>query len=213
MPRKLIPAQETSSEIRVANSRFIATIAPAFTIEEARDFIKKIRVKYQDASHNVPAFIVGHGASVTEHCSDDGEPEGTAGRPVLAVLKGSDLGDAAIVVTRYFGGTKLGTGGLVRAYSDATRTVLKNLSLAEKISTHTIEIETPYNLFEMVLRRIEENHGQILNKDFAAKVTLTIRFTQSDYPIFKTALTELSRGKINPTIITSDENSIFPISK
>ena len=117
--RLLIPASEHHTEIVVVNSRFITTIAPVFSVEEARDFIAKIRALNPNATHNVPAFIVGHGVSVIEHCSDDGEPQGTAGRPALAVLKGSGLGDAAVVVTRYFGGTKLGSGGLVRAYTDA----------------------------------------------------------------------------------------------
>ncbi|MFN2122854.1 MAG: IMPACT family protein, partial [Candidatus Promineifilaceae bacterium] len=126
-----IPAQETREEIRVSNSRFIATAAPVFSVDEAKEFIKKIKAEFSDASHNVPAFLVGYGPSVTAHCSDDGEPSGTAGRPMLAVLQGSGLGDIAVVVTRYFGGTKLGTGGLVRAYGDAVKVILENLPLAE----------------------------------------------------------------------------------
>ena len=110
MNRYFIPARETRTEIIVVNSRFIATAAPAFTVDEAKAFVARIRAEFADASHNVPAFVVGHGSSVIAHCSDDGEPSGTAGRPALAVLQGSGLGDAA-VVTRYFGGTKLGTGG------------------------------------------------------------------------------------------------------
>ena len=106
-----IPAEETRTEIRVSNSRFIATAAPAFSVKEARAFIDRIKAEFRDASHNVPAFVIGFGPSVTAHCNDDGEPSGTAGRPILAVLQGSGLGDIAVVVTRYFGGTKLGTGG------------------------------------------------------------------------------------------------------
>ncbi|MFN2242462.1 MAG: IMPACT family protein, partial [Anaerolineae bacterium] len=116
MDRYPIPARETRTEIQVLNSRFIATAAPVFSVEEAKAFVTRIRDEFADATHNVPAYLVGYGASVVAHCTDDGEPSGTAGRPALAVLRGSGLGDVAVVVTRYFGGTKLGTGGLVRAY-------------------------------------------------------------------------------------------------
>ncbi|MEM9776594.1 MAG: YigZ family protein, partial [Chloroflexota bacterium] len=111
MSRYLIPAEKTKAEIEVKRSRFIATAAPVFTVEEAKAFIKEVKQEFSDASHNVPAFLVGHGSSITKHCNDDGEPSGTAGRPMLAVLEGSDLGDIAVVVTRYWGGIKLGTGG------------------------------------------------------------------------------------------------------
>jgi uncharacterized YigZ family protein len=129
MKRYPIPAQQTRTEIDVLNSRFIATIAPAFSVEQARLFIAGIKVEFSDATHNVPAYVIGHGSSVIAHCHDDGEPSGTAGRPALAVLSGSGLGDAVVVVTRYFGGTKLGTGGLVRAYRDAVRAVLEVVPL------------------------------------------------------------------------------------
>jgi len=119
MERYPIPAAETRVEIQVLNSRFIATAAPAFSVDEARAFIARVRAEMPGASHHVPAYVVGHGASVIAHSSDDGEPSGTAGRPALAVLHGADIGDVVIVITRYFGGTKLGTGGLVRAYSAA----------------------------------------------------------------------------------------------
>ena len=97
MQRYVIPAEETRIEIKVVNSRFISTVAPAFTVEEARAFITRIRAEFADASHNVPAYLIGHGATVTAHCHDDGEPSGTAGRPALAVLRGSGLGDIVVV--------------------------------------------------------------------------------------------------------------------
>ena len=108
------------------------------------------------AIRNVPAFLVGFGQSVIAHCSDDGEPSGTAGRPALAVLQGSGLGDIGVVVTRYFGGTKLGTGGLVRAYTDAVKAVLEILPLAEKVPTHTVMLVIPYALYEQVKIIIHE---------------------------------------------------------
>ena len=108
MSRYPVPLRETRRELIVVNSRFIATLAPVFSVEQAKAFVARIRQEFADATHNVPAYLVGNGASVIEHCSDDGEPSGTAGRPALTVLKGSGLGDSAVVVTRYFGGIKLG---------------------------------------------------------------------------------------------------------
>ena len=123
MRNYLIPLYEIRREQVVVNSRFIATLAPVFSTEEARAFLTRMKKEFADASHNVPAYILGGGNTVTEYFSDDGEPSGTAGRPALTVLRGSGLGDVAVVVTRYFGGTLLGTGGLVKAYTDSTQLV------------------------------------------------------------------------------------------
>ncbi|MBN1318557.1 MAG: YigZ family protein, partial [Anaerolineales bacterium] len=151
-----IPEREVRKEIRVVNSRFIATVAPALTVDQAKEFISRIRNEFADASHNVPAFLIGYGSSVTAHCSDDGEPSGTAGRPVLSVLRGSGLGDVVLVITRYFGGTKLGTGGLVRAYSEAARQVLDLAPRAVKVATQTLLVVVPYSLYEQLGRLIAE---------------------------------------------------------
>lgn len=212
MSRDLIPAQETRIEITVVNSRFIATAAPVFSVEAARTFIARVKEEFSDASHNVPAYLIGHGASVTAHCSDDGEPAGTAGRPALAVLRGSGLGDVAVVVTRYFGGTKLGTGGLVRAYSDAVREVLAVLPRAEKIPTHTVMMAVPYSLFERVRLAIAAHHGQILDEDFAADVTLTARFAVDHFPTFQAVLRELSKGQLEAEIIETNQATIMPVA-
>jgi uncharacterized YigZ family protein len=211
MKRYLIPAKETRTEMQVANSRFIATIAPVFSVDEAKAIIARVKEEFADASHNVPAFVIGHGASVTAHSNDDGEPSGTAGRPALAVLQGSGLGDAVVVVTRYFGGTKLGTGGLVRAYGDAVRAVLEVTPRAEKVPTHTVMIVLPYSHFENVRRVIEAHHGIILDEDFAVDVTLTCQFTVSGFAAFQAALQELSHGSLQAEIIGTDEASIMPI--
>ncbi len=209
--RLLIPAQEVRTEILVVNSRFIATVAPVFTVEEARLFIARIRTEFSDATHNVPVFIIGHGASVTSHCHDDGEPSGTAGRPALAVLQGSGLGDVAVVVTRYFGGTKLGTGGLVRAYGDAVRAVLAELPRAEKVATHTVAIALPYRDFERLRLLVSAHAGQILDEDFAAEVTLVARFTVERFPVFESALLELFNGTLHSVILETQAATIMPL--
>lgn len=211
MSRRLIPAHEHRTEITVINSRFITTIAPAFSVEEARRLIARVKTEFADATHNVPAFIIGHGQSIIEHCQDDGEPSGTAGRPALAVLRGTGLGDVALVVTRYFGGTKLGKGGLVRAYGDAVRAGLEFLPLAEKIATQTLMISLPYNWFEQIRRLIENYDGQLLGEDFAGDVTISARFREIDISGFQTALTQLTHGSIQGKIVASEADTIFPV--
>lgn len=207
----LIPAQEARAEIKVVNSRFIATAAPVFTVDEAKAFITRIKREFADATHNVPAYVIGHGASVIAHSRDDGEPAGTAGRPALAVLRGSGLGDVAVVVTRYFGGTKLGTGGLVRAYGDAVRAVLSVLPRAVKAPTHTVVVVMPYNFFERIRLLVVAHHGVIQNEDFAAEVTVTAQFTVARFPAFQAALRGMSGGTIEAQVIETNEATIMPI--
>jgi len=211
MQRYRIPAERTRVEIQVVNSRFIATAAPVFSVDEARAFIQEIRHEFSDASHNVPAFLVGYGQSVTAHCSDDGEPSGTAGRPALTVLQGSGLGDIAVVVTRYFGGTKLGTGGLVRAYTDAVKAVLENMRLAEKVPTYTVMLVIPYNLYEQTKLLIQEHQGKILDEEFAADITISIQFLIEKFDAFNEGIVELSRGKIRAEIIEINPNTLFEV--
>jgi uncharacterized YigZ family protein len=205
-----IPARQVRTEIEVVNSRFIATLAPVFSVEEARAFIAAVKSEFADATHNVPAFVVGHGASITAHAHDDGEPSGTAGRPALAVLQGSGLGDTAVVVTRYFGGTKLGTGGLVRAYGDAVRAVLEITPRAERVPVHVVMLALPYPLFERARLLISEQRGEVLQEDFGADVTITARFRVEDLAAFQENLSEISRGELQAEIIETTE-MIVPV--
>lgn len=197
----------------VVNSRFISTLAPVFSVEQAKAFIGRMKAEFSDASHNVPAYLVGHGDSEVAHCSDAGEPAGTAGRPMLAVLRGSGLGDAAVVVTRYFGGTKLGTGGLVRSYSEAVRLVVEAVPRAEKVLTHTVMAVFPYRLVERVRLQVAAHHGQILilDEDFAVEVTLTAHLAVEHFPAFQQALGELSNGAVQAEIIETGE-ILMPIA-
>jgi uncharacterized YigZ family protein len=206
-----IPAKETRVEIIVVNSRFIATVAPVFTVDEAKAFVARIKAEFADATHNVPVYLVGHGATVIAHCSDDGEPSGTAGRPALAVLQGSGLGDVAVVVTRYFGGTKLGTGGLVHAYGDAVREVLAVLPRAAKVPTHVVQIVTPYSGFERLRRLVGAHGGEILNEDFGARVTVRARLAVDRFPAFEMALLETFNGTLVAEIVVRNEIAIAPV--
>ncbi len=198
-------------ELRVTNSRFIATIAPAFTVEEARAFVGRVRAEFADASHNVPAYLIGHGATTTAHCHDDGEPSGTAGRPALAVLQGSGLGDVALVVTRYFGGTKLGTGGLVRAYGDAAREVVAAVPRAMKVATVTVMAEVAYPLLERARLLVAGHGGLILEEQFAAEITLTARFREEEFSAFAAALRELTHGASEAVVVASDPATLMPL--
>jgi uncharacterized YigZ family protein len=207
----LLPLEEIRREIVVVNSRFIATLAPITSADEARAFIKRIREEFADASHNVPAYILGGGNSISEYCSDDGEPSGTAGRPALTVLRGSGLGDVAVVVTRYFGGTLLGTGGLVKAYTESTQAVVRDVPRAQRIPVHIALLALPYNLFERIKILATRHNGAILDEDFAADITLTLRFPVESFPEFQTGLRELSAGQLQAEIIETSE-MLVPIN-
>jgi putative IMPACT (imprinted ancient) family translation regulator len=139
---------------------------------------------------------VGFGASVTDGCNDGGEPSGTAGRPMLAVLQGSGLGDVAAVVSRYFGGTKLGTGGLVRAFGGALKAALEQLPRAERVERKTFLLELPYALYEQVKRLTLAHRGEIGGEEFGATVLLTLTFIVDDIDPFRRALTDLSAGRL-----------------
>ena len=129
----------------------------------------------------------------------------------MAILRGSGLGDVAAVVTRYFGGTKLGKGGLVRAYGDAIRAGLESLPLAEKIATQTLLISLPYPWFEPIRRLMGAHNGQILDEDFAGDVTLTVRFRAAEVSDFQTALAQLTHGSVQGKMVASEADTIFPV--
>lgn len=202
MSSYLIPAEENRITTTVSNSRFIATAACVTSSDEARQFIQRIRNDMPDASHHVYAFRVGYGSSIIEGMSDDGEPSGTAGPPVLAVLRGSNIGDIIIVVTRYFGGTKLGTGGLVRAYSDAARAVLASLKTQKKRARCVVGIEFSYAAYETIRRLTAKYEGDIEDETFAGAVTLIIRLPVEHFPAFAQAVNELTAGRSQAIILS-----------
>lgn len=204
----LVPLTEIRREQMVVNSRFIATLAPAFSTEEARTFMKRIREEFSDATHNVPAYIIGGGNTVTEYFSDDGEPSGTSGKPALTVLRGSGLGDVVLVITRYFGGTLLGTGGLVKAYTEAAQSVVNAVARGQRIPVHVAMVAIPYNLLERVRILVSKDHGKVLGEDYAGDITMTLQFPVEQYDAFQTDLRELSAGKIQAEVIESKEEIV-----
>src|SRR5215217_1448873 len=206
----LVPLHEIRRELVVVNSRFVATLAPAFNIDEARTFLARIRHEFGDASHNVPAYIIGGGNTVTEYFSDDGEPSGTAGRPVLAVLRGSGLGDVAVVVTRYFGGTLLGTGGLVKAYTEATQLVVNAVRRGRRVPVYVAMLAISYNLLERVRLLVTRQRGNVLGEDYAADITMTLQFPIDSFEAFQNELREMSAGTLKAEVIESKE-TILPL--
>lgn len=197
----LIPAETCRVTTTVSNSRFITTIGRVDTVDEAKAFLNAVRAEMPSANHHVYAYRVGFGNSVIEGMSDDGEPSGTSGPPVLAVLRGSGIGDVIIVVTRFFGGTLLGTGGLVRAYGDGARAGLEALRTERKIEKATLGIELPYHFFEQVKRLIAHHNGTIDDETFAGEVTVLASFALDDIPPFTAALTELTAGSVEAVIL------------
>lgn len=208
---RLVPRAAHRAEIQVVNSTFIASIGPASSVDEARQFIQQVRDEFPDATHNVPAFVIGHGASVIEHCQDDGEPSGTAGRPMLAVLRGSGIGDIVAVVTRYFGGTKLGKGGLVRAYGDAVKAGLEALPLARKVATDTIMAAVPYSFLEQARRIVTDYAGEVLDETFGVDVTMTVRLEAERTDELNAALVDSSHGTVVTETLHHDPETRFPI--
>jgi len=200
-----IPLNEIRLEHVVINSRFIATLMPVFSAEEARTFITRIKKEFVDASHNVPAYVIGGGNTVTEYFSDDGEPSGTAGRPALAVLRGSGLGDAAVVITRYFGGTLLGTGGLVKAYTESTQMVVNAVGRGQRVTVFVSMLAIPHNLLERIRLMVTRNSGEVLGEDFAGDITMTLQFPIAKFDMFQSELRELSAGKLKAEVIETRE--------
>ncbi len=207
-PLYQVPLTEIRLEHEVLRSRFIATLAPAFSIDEARAFMARIKKEFADASHNVPVYVIGGGNTVTEYFSDDGEPPGTSGRPALVVLRGSGLGDVTLVITRYFGGTLLGTGGLVKAYTEAAQLVVNAVGRGQRIPVHVTLLVIPYNLLERIRLLAPRFHGEVLGEDFAGDITLTLQFPVNEFEAFQLALRELSAGKLQAEVIETNETVV-----
>jgi uncharacterized YigZ family protein len=199
--RYLIPSETQRTETMVSNSRFVTTIGRVTSVDEAKAFLATIRSEMPEANHHVYAYRVGYGSSVIEGMSDDGEPSGTAGPPVLSVLRGTSIGDIIIVVTRFFGGTKLGTGGLVRAYSEAAHIGINQLKTEEKITRNLLGFDIPYNLYELTKRLILKHNGMIQDETFETDITILALFPEEDAAAFTNALRELSAGRVEAVVL------------
>ena len=192
-----IPAKLHRTEETIKRSRFIATVAHAFTEEDAKAFISIIKNEFPDATHNCWAYVAGPpGDTARIGMSDDGEPHGTAGKPILTVLLHSEIGEIVTVVTRYFGGTKLGTGGLVRAYSGSVKNALAGLSIKEKRDVITLTAILDYSKIIAVKQMIESFNSEIIEAKYEADVTFKIELPKNNKDSFIHAITDLAGGEI-----------------
>ncbi len=191
-----VPAARHRVEQVVRRSRFITTVARAGTADDARSFIAGVRAEFEDATHNCWAFAAGPpGSTAAIGMSDDGEPHGTAGRPMLEALLHSGVGEVVAVVTRYFGGVKLGKGGLARAYAGGVTQALEGLPLARKVDRTALRVTLDYAALEPLRRLAADHDARILQEDFAAEVTVDLAVPESDLQTFRTALASLTAGQ------------------
>ncbi|WP_407399511.1 YigZ family protein [Treponema sp.] len=183
------------NEINIKGSRFIAEVFTVTTQAEAREKLHEQKLRYSDATHVCHCFISGLKA---EACgmSDDGEPSGTAGRPMLDVLKGSGITNILVTVTRYFGGTLLGTGGLVKAYGDSVKEVLSLCETEEYIERTDFSFECDWGIYETIKRKIEIFHISDLTESFDTGVKLSGRIYSSEIEELKEMIKNISKGKI-----------------
>ena len=178
----------------VKGSRFIADVAPISDEAAARSFVAKVAAEFPDASHHCSAWRIAQPA--IERANDDGEPSGSAGRPILSQLAGRDLVDTAVVVTRYFGGTKLGVGGLVRAYGGAAGAALDRAQLVPWFETRDLIFEHDYASTDAIERAVEECGAAILSRSFTAAVTVELRVPTTELAALRRLLGDLSQGTI-----------------
>lgn len=182
------------AEIIEKKSRFIATVKPVKSEEEAIAFIESLKKKYWNATHNCFAYVIGEHFQI-QRCSDDGEPSGTAGKPMLDVLLGEELHDTAVVVTRYFGGTLLGTGGLVRAYQSSTKAGLKASTVITKTHGHKVAIQTDYTGLGKIQYILGQRGIQILNSEYTDRVQLEVLLPEAEVKIIMAEITEGTNGQ------------------
>jgi uncharacterized YigZ family protein len=176
-PRRYhVPQGTVRVEDRIEHSRFITTLGRAGTVAEARAFIEAVHAEFPDATHHCHAYVVGPpGSTEAVASSDAGEPPGTAGRPMLSVLLNSGVGDVVAVATRYFGGVKLGKGGLVRAYSGGVQHALRTMKTVERVDEVDATVVLPYAAVDAVRRVVARGGGRVVGERFAAEVTLELR--------------------------------------
>ncbi len=199
--------QTYTGEIVEKKSRFIANVRKVESEAEAVAFIEEMKKRYYDARHNCSAFVIGTRGEMTR-CSDDGEPSGTAGRPMLEVLLGSEIRNVAAVVTRYFGGTLLGTGGLVRAYTQSLQEALKNCPTARMKYGKRIQVDTDYNGVGRILYFMGQQGLSQESSVYTDKVVLTVLVPGEQAEHFCKEVVEITAGRSTVTVL---EEVFYPV--
>jgi uncharacterized YigZ family protein len=195
-PRYPIPTDRFRSEIEVERSRFITTVQPITSSAEAQLFIAEIKAEFPDANHNCWAYLVGPPGSTDQiGMSDDGEPHGVAGKPMLTALQYSGLGDTAVVVTRYFGGLKLGKGGMVKAYTAAVKTALDQAPRSERVDWYHFQAIIGYALVTPFERQLAEYELEIIDTDYGERVSYQLRLPKEHIEAFHKMFDDLTAGQ------------------
>ena len=191
----LAPGEVHRAEQTIHRSRFIVTMARVSSPEEAKAFIDSVRQEHSQATHNCWAFVAGTpGSTAHVGASDDGEPKGTAGRPMLTVLLHCGVGEIAAVVTRYFGGIRLGTGGLVRAYQGLVKLGLETLPMTVRVPCDRLKLTLEHSFVNIALREFENHQAKILEKEFAMDATFTVSVPQTQSENLIDELTQKTSG-------------------
>ncbi|WP_145509962.1 IMPACT family protein [Yersinia rochesterensis] len=199
----LIPTAPVTISEEIKKSRFITLLAHTSGVNEAKDFIQQIKQQHPTARHHCWAFIAGAPIDSQQlGFSDDGEPSGTAGKPILAQLMGSGIGEITAVVVRYYGGIKLGTGGLVRAYGSGVQQALKQIEVKYKVPQVEYTLQCDYAQLSIVETLLQQVEGQILQSDYAQFVTLHLSLPATQASQVGDKLRDLSRGTLQLTPIS-----------
>lgn len=188
--------QPVSHSLKVKGSRFIGWASPVHDRDEAESFLRNVQKKYHDATHHCHAYRLGIRDSSECRYNDDGEPSGTAGKPILDALEGRKLTNCICVVTRYFGGTKLGTGGLARAYGECARETLSKCKIIEQYLAVSLSLVFDYDLTGTIMPLLSKYQCQIINTKYGAKTTMIMRIRQSHYLAFQNDVINQSAGKV-----------------
>ena len=186
--------QGNSAEIIEKKSRFIADIFSVSSEEEALQILEKVKKKYWDARHHCWAYVVGD-EQAQERCSDDGEPSGTAGKPILEVIRGNEIHNVLIVVTRYFGGTLLGTGGLVRAYTQAAQEGIAASTIVTKTQGYKVKIQTDYTTLGKIQYLLGQKGIQIIDSVYQDNVEIFVYISKEEEILLQRDITEVTNGQ------------------
>jgi uncharacterized YigZ family protein len=196
--RYTVPGDRHRTQVTIERSRFICTMTRVASPEEAQAFIRELNAEFPDATHNCWAYVVGPPGSTSRvGMSDDGEPHGTAGRPMLTVLLHSGVGDVAAVVTRYYGGVKLGTGGLVKAYGGAVQQALATLPRAERIELVELTVRFAFPVIDRVRQLLPTYEAEVVAEKYGTEVQYRLRLPRSRSAALTASLLDATRGQLS----------------
>jgi len=191
-----VPTRSRTAELEIKKSLFIAAAHPVSSEEEAKEIIRRIREEHPKSSHVVWAFVLGDENTQHLGMSDDGEPRGTAGKPALSTLQYSGLTNILVTIVRYFGGTKLGTGGLVKAYTDSTKAVIDEIPRKRLVDETVLDLRFGYHYYEGIKKVLTEHKARIESEDFGTEISLKLRIETEHAGELKQALGELTNGTV-----------------